>query len=161
MNKEKSLLSLEEEINDLPNEDSIDSQTSDDIEEAAVIKSLIYSMEREAGGIIINKTTFFNFSKNSNLNKKKEEVKSSKTRKNVQVKKNLLMDLINQEKKSKEEECESNNSTKINNFKIFTPNIDASRTQLREREDLNNSENLLGKSNLYNCLSESILKNSK
>ena len=68
------------------------------------------------------------------------------------------MDLINQEKKSKEEECESNNSTKINNFKIFTPNIDASRTQLRE--DLNNTENLLGKSNLYNCLSESILKNS-
>ena len=68
------------------------------------------------------------------------------------------MDLINQEKKSKEEECESNNSTKINNFKIFTPNIDASRTQLRE--DLNNTENLLGKSNLYNCLSDSILKNS-
>lgn len=58
MNKEKSLLSLEEEINDLPNEDSIDSQTSDDIEEAAVIKSLIYSMEREAGGIIIKKATF-------------------------------------------------------------------------------------------------------
>jgi len=50
MNKEKSTLSLEEESNNLPNDDSIDSQTSDDIEETALIKSLIYSMEKEAGG---------------------------------------------------------------------------------------------------------------
>jgi len=81
-------------------------------------------------------------------------MKSSKNLKRVKVKKNLLMDLINQEKKSKEEESESNNSTQINNLKIFTPNIDRS-TQIKE--DLNNTEPLLGK----NCLSDSILKTSK
>ena len=58
MNKEKSLLSLEEESNNLPNDESIDSQTSDDIEENALIKSLIFTMEKESGGFILKLMKF-------------------------------------------------------------------------------------------------------
>lgn len=68
-------------------------------------------------------------------------MKSVKSQKKVKVKKNLLMDLINQEKRSKEEEeSESLNSTQLNNLKIFTPNIDRSHAQ--SREEINNAETL-------------------
>ena len=83
-------------------------------------------------------------------------MKSSKSLK-VKVKKNILMDLINQEKKSKEEECSSSQNSTINNLKIFTPNIDKSHNQ-----DNLNLESLLGKTSLYGCLNDSnFLKTSK
>lgn len=48
MNKEKSQINIEEEGNDLPDDNSIDSETSDDIEETALINSLIFNMEQSS-----------------------------------------------------------------------------------------------------------------
>lgn len=48
INKEKSLLTpSENDKYDMPNDDSIDSQTSDDIEENSIVKSLILQLEKE------------------------------------------------------------------------------------------------------------------
>lgn len=75
-------------------------------------------------------------------NKRRE----SKT--NVKIKKNLLMDLINQEKKTKEEEESDNSMTQINSLKIFTPILDNKNTNHKSMQNIkeDNLDTFLNKS---------------